>query len=88
MFCSHTSFVVSYARLYAAVCGVTYSQQVLVTCYWYSAAVPCDVFVPSQDLSPDTVSSVVMATHVPPFKPSSKVLNDSPKILSPQNISL
>ena len=79
---SHTSFVVSFARLYAAVCGVTYSQQVLLACYYilYSTTVTlplCHIhvtfFVSFQDLSPDAVSSVVMATRVPPFKPSSKV---------------
>ena len=30
-------------------------------------------FVLFQDLSPDSVSSIILATRVPPFKPSSKV---------------
>lgn len=62
------------ARLYAAVYGITYSQQVKhATCtYILDKAETIYIFF-SQDLSLDTVLPIILATPIPPFKPSSKV---------------
>lgn len=59
------------ARLYAAVYGVTYSQQVKHATSTKLQLLFFTFF--SQDLSLDTVLPIILATPVPPFKPSSKV---------------
>jgi len=64
----HLSFVVTFARLYASVCGIPVTEQVSVQ---QNVNKLLDMI--PQDCTMDAVQAILSAVVVPEYKPSSKV---------------